>query len=753
MIRAIPNRFDKPCSCCGCHVVAGEGFAAVQENVWKTYCRSSVCLPASVYQALTARYITKDGRVYMPYDANALEWLRQFPGAQFIRPANDQPYWIVSLRPEDRQDVLDIARVLKLEIAPELLDYATVNNQVQAEVQAALARGKAAGAYSYQLEGIKFIAERQRCLLGDDMGTGKTAQSLLAIPAHHGTLVVVPASVKYNWQAECKRWRPDLKPVVLHGHSLPQVLWPAVGEVWIINPDSLPELPPTKSDRRNALFIICDEAHLYKNTRTKRHKSVRAWNDAATKVCIMTGTPMTNRPQDLWGTLSVAGLATQAFGTKAQFENMFERTSRNELVDPSAEVPRRLRKVMLRRRQDEVLKELPPSVYQQHIVSKVIPPALAEKLDDLYAKVEKALHMDRLPHLEDMSYVRSLLASFKITEMQELIDEYEEAELPLIVFSAHKEPVLSAAQRTGWAAITGETKPEERQAIVNAFQSGQLKGVALTVQAGGVGLTLTRAAHMLFVDLDWTPALNAQAEARIKRIGQKAARVHYTTMVVRHPVDARVLELLEHKTRLFRESIDNVADEYKVPEPARITGTFTPTGGPVPYQETQGQHAARVAVQQAQNAARAQYEQKKRQLIEQHAQRIEATRAQVQEQRRQQLEAHQRWLSMHSAQRWNEALKVHTPAYQHVRVDPDRLRDALAYMLGRCDGARQKDDVGFNATDAQVARQMVYLDVEGNHLHAEALSRMLYKYKRQLQAVIPELFGGQHGGGHTAHRV
>lgn len=1104
MIRAIPNRFDKPCFSCGCHVPVNAGFAAVQDNVWKTYCSSSQCLPPSVYRALTARYITSDGRVYMPYDQNALEWVRQFPGAQFVRPVNDQPYWIVSMRPEDRQDVLDIARILKLDVAPELLSYTKPNSAVEAEVQAALDRGKAAGSFPYQLAGIRFIAERARCLLGDDMGTGKgqpyhakvltpegwitmadvqpgtvvvnpaggtatvlqvfpqgvrpvyrftfsdgtsceaddshlwevttsvrrargasslvmstvqlmqaglhdaagtrkwhlpmptavdfperelpihpyalgallgdgslrtncvnlhkpdtavivrasaglralgvttrvlrrdgkytgvaynktralryeleqlglrdtrshtkfiprmylhasraqridllhglmdtdgcrcsasnapaefstasqalaedlaelvrslggvartssrtpyytykgerrpgkqswrvtvrmpadinpfwlkrkadsvvpvtkyhpakllesieyvrdeptkcilldsanhlyitdnyvvthnTAQSLLAIPSAHGTLVIVPASVKYNWLAECKRWRPDLKPVVLHSSHLPDPLWPHAGEVWIINPDSLPDLPPVRSERNGALFIICDEAHLYKNTRTKRHKAVRAWNDAATKVCIMTGTPMTNRPQDLWGTLAVAGLATKAFGTRAQFEDMFERSDRNELVDPSPEVPKRLRQVMLRRTQDEVLKELPPSVHKQHLVSKVIPPALAEKLDELYAKVEKTLHMDRLPHLEDMSYVRSLLATFKITEMHELIEEYEEAELPLIVFSAHKEPVLSAAQRKGWASITGETKPQARQDIVNAFQSGQLKGVALTVQAGGVGLTLTRAAHMLFVDLDWTPALNAQAEARIKRIGQKASRVHYTTMVVRHPVDERVLQLLEHKTRLFRESIDDVADEYKVPEAQRITGTFTPAAqGPAPYIETPEQREARVAAQRAQDAVRAEFEQKKRRLLEAHVERMDSARAKVEQHKRDAMEAHQRWLSMHSAQRWNEALKVHTPAYQHRRVDPDRLRDALAYMLGRCDGAVRRDDVGFNATDAQVARQMVYLDVEKNSLHAEALARMLYKYKRQLLSVIPELFnGGQDGNrGHAPSGV
>ncbi len=728
-MKAIVNRFDKDCACCGCHVTAGDGYAVVSDNVWNTYCRSSRCLPTPVYRQLTGRSLTVEGKVYMPYDAAALEWLRKFPGARFVKPTDGgQAYWQVSLRPEHRRKVLDIASILKLEVAPELLQYADPEADNAAALQLAIERGRAVGAYPYQLMGIRFISERERCLIGDEPGLGKTLMSLISIPEKYGTLVVVPATLKYNWQVECKKWRPDLTPRVLHSSSLPAVLWPPAGEVWIINPDALPAEPPAPTQRDNPLFIIEDEAHLYKNTKTKRHKSVFLWNLAASKVCIMTGTPMTNRPMDLWGTLQVAGLAVKAFGSKAAFKNMFELTDRGELVNPRPEVPRRLRSVMLRRTQDEVLKELPPAIHTQHIVSKVIPPALAEQLDEAYEKVEAALNMNDLPHIEQMSMVRALLASFKVTEMHELIEGYEENDTPLVVFSAHKDPVLSAAARPGWAAITGETKNEDRQRVVEDFQAGKLKGVALTVQAGGVGLTLTRAAHMLFVDLDWTPAMNAQAEARIKRIGQKAAHVHYTTMVVQHPVDARVLQLLEHKTKLFRQSIDAVADEYKVPSPetreARITGTFQPSsdGRAMPFEETDEQWQARIAANKARRA----------QVLARHPA--------IQHDRAMHTEAVRRRNALDAAPQWLQRERKVTPAYQFRLIDPDRLRDALAFMLGRCDGARTKDDAGFNANDAYVARHAIYLDIERNHQHAEIVARLLYKYKRQLSGVLPELF-------------
>jgi hypothetical protein len=81
-------------------------------------------------------------------------------------------------------------------------------------------------------------------------------------------------------------------------------------------------------------------------------------------------------------------------------------------------------------------------------------------------------------------------------------------------------PVEEVGNRDGWAAITGDTPPARRADIVAAFQAGELKGLALTITAGGLGLTLTRAAHAMFCGLNWMSANNAQADDRLCRIGQ-----------------------------------------------------------------------------------------------------------------------------------------------------------------------------------------------------------------------------------------
>src|SRR5262249_49653534 len=119
-----------------------------------------------------------------------------------------------------------------------------------------------------------------------------------------------------------------------------------------------------------------------------------------------------------------------------------------------------------------------------------------------------------------LSAARAALASAKIPPLMELVEQYEEQEEPVVVFSAYRAPIDFLKAREGWAVITGDTSPNQRTEIENDFQAGKLKGVACTIKAGGVAITLTRACHVIMSDLEWTPSLNDQAAYRVIRIGQ-----------------------------------------------------------------------------------------------------------------------------------------------------------------------------------------------------------------------------------------
>ncbi len=157
---------------------------------------------------------------------------------------------------------------------------------------------------------------------------------------------------------------------------------------------------------------------------------------------------------------------------------------------------------------------------------------------------------------EMLSEMRAALATAKIPAVLDLVGQYEENEEPVVVFSDHVAPVEALAARDGWKAIYGgDAGPEYRQKVVEEFQAGKLKGVACTIKAAGVGITLTRANTIIFVDKHWTPALNEQAEDRLARIGQTRP-VNVITLAADHPLDKRIAELLTIKQEMVKATIE-----------------------------------------------------------------------------------------------------------------------------------------------------------------------------------------------------
>ena len=149
-----------------------------------------------------------------------------------------------------------------------------------------------------------------------------------------------------------------------------------------------------------------------------------------------------------------------------------------------------------------------------------------------------------------LASARAELANAKLGTLVDLVEDYESAREPLVVFSYHRAPIAEVGARKGWGLIVGGTDALERTRLVEAFQAGKLKGIAGTIGAMGVGVTLTRAASVLFLDRDYVPANNLQAEDRCCRIGQTRGVV-VTVLRARHPVDERVEAILARKQRML----------------------------------------------------------------------------------------------------------------------------------------------------------------------------------------------------------
>ncbi len=417
------------------------------------------------------------------------------------------------------------------------------------------------------------------------MGLGKTLQALLAAPEGAPILVIAPAVAKGVWVREVAKWRPDLTAVALKGRK--SFRWPEPGELVVTNYEILPGKvagskanldPALEGACPDGLVLIADEAHKVKNSKAAMTKKLRALTRLVRKrggrTWMLTATPLLNRPPDLWALLTAAGVEKSVYGSFPKFaeamggyqEMIRARGGRRIYVwqwggTPRAEVAERLAPVMLRRLKAEVLADLPAKRVEELSVNgldrqtRALADAAWAIVEDSWDLEALAKSGDRLPSFDEMSAARAALAAAKIPALEALADEAEEAEEPLVVFSAHRAPVKALAEREGWALITGETPPEKRSEIEDRFQRGELRGVAATIKAGGVAITLTAARRAIFCDLDWTPSLNQQAEDRIYRIGQSRG-VLITRLVAEHPLDEHVLSLLDAKQRILDASVD-----------------------------------------------------------------------------------------------------------------------------------------------------------------------------------------------------
>lgn len=730
------NKKAAKCEACKADVPVGAGFSWNAGNWnWKTVCASTACAErANVRLPDNRRRMTKEGFVYTPKEPQNLELLRSLPGARWDR---GECAWQFSLDMADRVRVLEIGDQLKLEIDAELREI-KYDRKVTGRIEAA----KTAGPWGeFQVAGVEFLAKYGRCILADDMGLGKTWQALQFLPENSRAILVVPKNVKFNWKKEIERFRPEFTTRIIQGRQkVTSAILPKTNEIVIINYDILPadltpkpsgrksksgkdimetQLPKTVESNLRNVVVIADEIHRVKNYKAQRSKKFRGLSLGAGCAIGMTGSPLPNRPLDLWGVLQALGLAHKVFGSFNRFMSLFGGVKGRFGIEwpdfrdrpVPAEVAERLRRVMLRRTKAEVLPELPGKTYKTIVVDSLTK-AIRAELDVLAERWGEVLDCGELPDFEEFSEIRAKLAKSRIPAVLDIVSDYEDAEEPLVVFSAHRAPIEALEAREGWGAIHGDVSDSDRADIVQRFQAGELKGIALTIAAGCEGLTLTRASHMLFVDQAWLPGLNEQAEDRICRIGQLANAINIIKMVSDHPLDLRVLDLLADKQAMIRSTLEARAE---------VTISESVSEGPEVRQESADEMQARLDVNQAAEDARLAESAEAQRLADEEAwlEKVEKIR--------------QRQLERASGVGHDLGSRTLSP------VIIDALKRAYEYMLAVCDGAVEKDGVGFNKPDACMARVLMHHDLDSEPTQ-RALWAILIRYRRQLGAEYPVIF-------------
>lgn len=510
-------------------------------------------------------------KIIFPYDPDIVARIRTIPGRRYVK---EERSWIV---PKTVSAITVLVEEC-FDISDELNEWwESYKNVKELDPNSIEIEGFKTELYPFQKQGVAFIESREgKALIADDMGLGKTIQALAWLHIHteiRPALIVVPASVKLNWRKEALRFMdPEPGISILQGKTPDP--YDVGDDIVIINYDIV-------HDWRDVLLekpfkaLILDEAHRTKNPKALRSAAVMRLARKIDNVIALTGTPILNRPIEIFNCLKM--LRPAMFKSQWAFAKRYcdlrhngfgwemnGATNKEELHKILAE------EVMIRRMKTEVLTELPD---KQRIPMPVEIDNTKEYrraemnfiayLQDIDPK--KASSAARAQVLAEIEGLKQLALAGKIKECIKWIDDFlEDSEEKLVIFAVHHSAVDRLMEAYGHKAvkIDGRIAQSKRQDIVDKFQEDPDTRLFVgNIQAAGEGITLTSASNCVFIELPWTPGALEQASDRIHRIGQEADSVNIYYLIAEGTIEERMMRVLDAKRRVIQEVVDGLSQD------------------------------------------------------------------------------------------------------------------------------------------------------------------------------------------------
>jgi SWI/SNF-related matrix-associated actin-dependent regulator 1 of chromatin subfamily A len=562
----------------------------------------------------------------------------------------------------------------------------------------------------YQKACVAFMLPREAVLVGDEMGLGKTPQTIVVINADESinrVLIICPATIKRNWQAELEKWLTRPFDIGIAAGKVWPKLRSGERQIVIINYDILGnfrrELRQFTWDMR-----VCDESQMLQNPKTKRVANVLGkWNPKdkgwdispipARRRVFLSGTPFRNRPKELWPIMracdpdrwrSYRYAAERYFGRHWNGWGWDDNGATN-----MEEFQQILRSTfMIRRLKKDVLTELPPKIRQiielppngaQHIIDEENRQyeekrAAREAIEEMERRAKEAeasadptVYNEAVAKLQaaqkvlfnEMSRVRHETAKAKLPLCIEFIREAMAEGNKIVVFGWHTDliqAIVKAFPEYKAQAITGETPVPKRFDIVKQFQEDpEFMLLAGNIQAAGTGITLTASSHVIFCELDWVPGNITQAEDRTHRFGQENS-VLVQHLVFEGSLDAKMARTLVAKQDVIHAGLDSQSQV--------VPGSKMEEVRPVTPKDPATLRAGRELSDM-------------------------------------------------------EILVIHR---------------ALQMLAGVCDGAKRKDEMGFNAFDSKFGKDLAYKS-SLTQQQAQVGRDLVFKYRRQLPHEVMDL--------------
>ena len=433
--------------------------------------------------------------------------------------------------------------------------------------------------YPFQKVAVAFAEmSKGRCLIGDEMGIGKTISAIgyAAInPQARPAIVVCPSNVKFNWKKEVNKWLPDeTVQVITSGKDEPEL-----GDFIIVNYDLMTKMQE-KLIKLVPRLVILDECHYIKNSGSKNKPVKRTVATLALcrftpKILALSGTAIASRPKEFFNTLNL--MRPEQFASFWDFAQRY--------CDPwhdgfgwnfdgasyTQELNERTRDLCIRRLKSEVLPELPPKTrtfLPIHLSKKDRSPydiAQEEwdrRIEEAYINGEKLPAGTMLNMINDL---RHICGQVKVNYAVDWITQYmTQTGKPIVVFTHHRDVLKRIAGKfKNVQTISGDVNSKKRQQIVEDFQAGKIDILVCNTIAAKEGITLTRADTVLFIEREWVPTDEEQAEDRVYRIGQESDNVHAVYLSVAGTIDEHFDRVVEAKRQVVKAVLDGGDTEQR----------------------------------------------------------------------------------------------------------------------------------------------------------------------------------------------
>ena len=448
--------------------------------------------------------------------------------------------------------------------------------------------------YDYQMRGVLFLACRGRSILGDDMGLGKTIQTLAAVELlarERGigrVLVVAPASVKYQWESEIKKFTPREVQIIDGGPDDRRDQYERPTFYRLVNYEQVVRdqeaINAWKPD-----VIVLDEAQRIKNWEAKTSRAVKKLQSRY--AFVLTGTPLENKLEELYSIVQFVD--ERRFGPAYQFlydHRVLDVDGNLKGYRNLDTIREKLTPIFLRRTRAEVLTQLPertdttvfleltdeqrtPYEEQRLTLARLMGKGYLTAID----RKRILACVVNMRMICDSTFLFDKTTNFspKLTEFAEIIPEIvgkpTDSALSVkhkaVVFSQWETMIVKAAEvldslNVKHVTLHGGLSGKDRKKVLEQFQTDPDCRIFLSTDAGGVGLNLQHADTVINLELPWNPAVLEQRIARVHRMGQDNP-VQVINLVTRGTIEERVLSTIEAKLHLFANIFNGDDDEIE----------------------------------------------------------------------------------------------------------------------------------------------------------------------------------------------